>query len=59
MNETTRAVIQATLEASDRGQIHFGEVNARLTGVQVESCQVDYRRADLLRFHRSRPHPDG
>jgi uncharacterized protein YbcV (DUF1398 family) len=43
MNETTRAVIQATLEASDRGQIHFGEVIARLMGVQVESYQVDYR----------------
>ena len=43
MNENTRAVIQATFEASNKGQIHFGEVIGRLIGVQVESYHVDYR----------------
>lgn len=43
MNETTRAVIQATFEASNKGQIHFGEVIGRLMRVQVESYHVDYR----------------
>lgn len=43
MNENTRAVIQATFEASNQGRIHFGEVIARLVGAQVESYHVDYR----------------
>ena len=43
MNENARAIIQATFEASNKGQIHFGEVIARLIGVQVESYHVDYR----------------
>jgi len=43
MNENTRAVIQATFEASNKGQIHFGEVIAQLIGAQVESYHVDYR----------------
>jgi uncharacterized protein YbcV (DUF1398 family) len=43
MNENTRAVIQATFEASNKGQIHFGEVISRLIGVEVESYHVDYR----------------
>ena len=43
MDENTRAVIQATFEASNQGRIHFGEVIAQLVGVQVESYQVDYR----------------
>lgn len=43
MNEHTRAVVQATFEASGQGQIHFGDVLARLTGAGVESYQVDYR----------------
>jgi uncharacterized protein YbcV (DUF1398 family) len=43
MNENTRAVVQATFEASNKGQIHFGEVIGQLTGVQVESYHVDYR----------------
>jgi uncharacterized protein YbcV (DUF1398 family) len=43
MNENTRAVIQVTFEASNKGQIHFGEVIAQLIGVQVESYHVDYR----------------
>lgn len=43
MNESTRTVIQATFEASNKGQIHFGDVIAQLIGVQVESYHVDYR----------------
>ena len=43
MDEHTRAVIQATFEASNNGRIHFGEVIGRLMGVQVESYHVDYR----------------
>ena len=43
MDENTRAVIQATIEASNLGRIHFGEVIARLVGAQVESYHVDYR----------------
>jgi uncharacterized protein YbcV (DUF1398 family) len=43
MNEKTRAVVQATFEASNKGQIHFGEVIAQLMSVQVESYHVDYR----------------
>ena len=43
MDENTRAVIQATFEVSNQGRIHFGEVLARLGGVQVESYHVDYR----------------
>lgn len=43
MNENTRVVIQATFEASNDGEIHFGEVIGRLMGVQVESYCVDYR----------------
>jgi uncharacterized protein YbcV (DUF1398 family) len=43
MNENNRAVIQTTFEASNKGQIHFGEVIAQLVGAQVESYCVDYR----------------
>jgi uncharacterized protein YbcV (DUF1398 family) len=43
MNENTRAVIQATFEASSKSQIHFGEVIAQLINVRVESYHVDYR----------------
>jgi uncharacterized protein YbcV (DUF1398 family) len=43
MNENTRAVIQGTFEASNKGQIHFGEVIAQLGAAQVESYHVDYR----------------
>lgn len=43
MNENTRAVVQATFEASNQGHIHFGDVIGRLMSVQVESYHVDYR----------------
>lgn len=43
MNDTTRATIQSTFEASNQGSIHFGQVIGLLTGVGVESYHVDYR----------------
>jgi uncharacterized protein YbcV (DUF1398 family) len=43
VNENTRAIIQATFDASNKGSIHFGEVIGQLAGVQVESYHVDYR----------------
>jgi hypothetical protein len=43
MNANTRAVIQATFEASNKGEIHFGDLIGRLMSVQVESYHVDYR----------------
>jgi uncharacterized protein YbcV (DUF1398 family) len=43
MNETTRAAIQATFDASNKGSIHFGDVIGQLMAVQVESYHVDYR----------------
>ncbi len=43
VNANTRHTIHSTFDASDHGDIHFGEVIGRLTSVQVESYQVDYR----------------
>ncbi len=43
MNETTRATIQSTFEASNQGTIHFGQVIGQLVGAGVESYHVDYR----------------
>jgi uncharacterized protein YbcV (DUF1398 family) len=43
MNESTRATIQSTFEASNQGNIHFGQVIVQLAGVGVESYHVDYR----------------
>ena len=43
MNETTRATIQATFDASNQGSIHFGQVIGQLVGAGVESYHVDYR----------------
>lgn len=43
MHEHTRAVIQATFDASNAGQLSFGEVVGRLAAVDVESYHVDYR----------------
>jgi uncharacterized protein YbcV (DUF1398 family) len=43
MNESTRATIQSTFEASNQGSIHFGLVIDQLVGAGVESYQVDYR----------------
>lgn len=43
MNETTRATIQSTFEASNQGTIHFGQVVGQLVGAGVESYHVDFR----------------
>jgi hypothetical protein len=43
MNENTRSTIQSTFDASNKGEIHFGEVIGKLISVQVESYHVDYR----------------
>ena len=43
MNESTRATIQSTFEASNQGAIHFGQVIGQLAGARVESYHVDYR----------------
>ena len=43
MNESTRATIQATFDASNQGTIHFGQVIGQLVGAGVESYHVDYR----------------
>lgn len=43
MNEHTQAVVRTTFEASNRGEMHFGDVIDRLMGVRVESYHVDYR----------------
>ncbi|AVP96993.1 DUF1398 domain-containing protein [Ahniella affigens] len=43
MNDTTRAAIQATFDASNQGTIHFGQVIGQLVAAGVESYHVDYR----------------
>ncbi|MEY4764859.1 MAG: hypothetical protein RI907_1532 [Pseudomonadota bacterium] len=43
MNEHTLNTIRDTLEASNQGTIHFGEVIGRLVAAGVESYHVDYR----------------
>lgn len=43
MNESTLATIQSTFEASNQGNIHFGQVISQLMGAGVESYYVDYR----------------
>jgi uncharacterized protein YbcV (DUF1398 family) len=45
MQDSTRALIRATFDASNAGTIHFGQVIAQLVVAQVESYQVDYRSA--------------
>lgn len=43
MNETTLFTVRATFAASNRGEIHFGEVVSQLIRVGVEAYHVDYR----------------
>ncbi|MFD0913458.1 DUF1398 family protein [Methylophilus luteus] len=43
MNQAAETVIRQTLEASDQGRIHFGQVIQHLTSAGVESYAVDYR----------------
>jgi uncharacterized protein YbcV (DUF1398 family) len=43
MQESTRAIIQSTFDASNSGSIHFGQVIGQLMGAGVEAYHVDYR----------------
>lgn len=43
LNESCRALIQSTFNASNNGTIHFGQVVAQLISAGVEAYQVDYR----------------
>lgn len=44
MNQNkTFFIIQSTFDASNKGEIHFGEVIQKLMSIQVESYIVDYR----------------
>lgn len=43
LNESCRALIQSTFNASNNGSIHFGQVIGQLLSVDVEAYQVDYR----------------
>ncbi|WP_019883622.1 MULTISPECIES: DUF1398 family protein [unclassified Methylophilus] len=43
MNQAAESVIRQTLEASNQGRIHFGQVIQHLTSAGVESYAVDYR----------------
>lgn len=43
MNETTRATVQSTFEASNQGAMHLGQVIGQLVSAGVESYHVDYR----------------
>ena len=43
MEHTTESIIRKTLNASNEGRIHFGQVVGALAGAGVESYSVDYR----------------
>jgi hypothetical protein len=43
MNPESLALIHHTFEASDQGQLHFGQVIANCLQAGVESYHVDYR----------------
>jgi uncharacterized protein YbcV (DUF1398 family) len=43
MNQPAESVIRQTLESSNQGRIHFGQVIQLLTNAGVESYAVDYR----------------
>lgn len=43
MQDSTRAIIEATFDASNQGSIHFGQVIGQLMAANVESYHVDYR----------------
>ena len=43
MKDAIKSVICETLNASNEGRIHFGEVIKKLIDVDVESYSVDYR----------------
>lgn len=43
MTPQARDALRQTAEASEAGQLHFGEVVARLVAAGVDAYQVDYR----------------
>lgn len=43
MDHATKSIIRETLDASNDGRIHFGQVVENLISVGVESYAVDYR----------------
>ncbi|MBS4051655.1 MAG: DUF1398 family protein [Methylomonas sp.] len=43
MEQAIESVIRETLDASNEGRIHFGQVIGNLVGAGVESYSVDYR----------------
>jgi uncharacterized protein YbcV (DUF1398 family) len=43
MQESTHTAIQSTFEASNNGNIHFGQVIGQLIQAGVESYHIDYR----------------
>ena len=43
MDPSAESTIRQTLNASNQGKIHFGEVVQKLTEIGVESYAVDYR----------------
>ena len=43
MEHAIESVIRNTLDASNEGRIHFGQVVANLAGAGVESYSIDYR----------------
>lgn len=43
MEQAIESVIRETLDASNAGRIHFGQVVGNLVGAGVESYAVDYR----------------
>jgi len=43
MDHAIESVIRETLDASNEGRIHFGQVIGNLAGVGIESYVVDYR----------------
>jgi len=43
MDPSVESIIRETVNASNEGRIHFGQVVGKLLAVGVESYQVDYR----------------
>ena len=43
MHPTTEQTIRDTIDGSNKGQLHFGQVVSQLLQAGVESYQVDYR----------------
>lgn len=53
MDHSTESIIQETLDASNQGRIHFGQVVHHLIQTGVESYHVDYRSARVTYYMSS------